>query len=214
MQQQVNLYHPMFRKQEKVFSARTLLQTLMIILVGLVVFSAYTKWQVNSLENELSGLEKQASNRTAQIERLTKQLPPKRKDSRLQQEVDELAQEVDIKQKLVTALSQSEFGDTGGFSAYLEGLSRQHLAGMWLKHIDLSKGGNAVNLHGSTYHPELVPQYLQRLSGESVFAGKTFNSLVMQRSAEQGWVDFDLKSQNDKDSVQKVAKSGGRTRVK
>jgi hypothetical protein len=141
-------------------------------------------------------------------------MPAKKKDVRLQQQVDDMTREVDIKQKLVAALSRSEFGDTKGFSAYLEGLSRQHVQGIWLKRIHLNKGGNAINLSGSTYQPDLVPQYLQRLSHEEVFAGKTFSSFLMQRSAADGWVDFDLRSQTDGNSKTKVASHTPRTRVK
>lgn len=192
MRQQVNLYHPMFRKQEKVFSAKTLLQSTLIILIGVVMFSVYAKWQVIALESELENLEQQQSNNLRRIERLSKQFPAKQKDARLEARVKEMQQESSTKQRLIQVLSTRSFGVTTGFSSHLEGLARQHLDGMWLKRINLIDGGSRLSLAGSTFAPELIPQYLQRLSAEEVFAGAEFQTFKMQRAADKRSIDFTL----------------------
>ena len=42
MMQQINLYQPIFRKEEKIFSAKTLLIGNLLVLVGLVVLYGAT----------------------------------------------------------------------------------------------------------------------------------------------------------------------------
>ncbi len=200
MIQQVNLYHPMFRKQEKVFSARTLLQSTLIILIGIVLFSAYAKWQVIALESELGNLEQQQTSRLQRIEKVSKQFPVKQKDVRLEASVREMQQESSTKQRLIQVLSTRSFGVTSGFSSHLEGLARQHLDGMWLKSISLTDGGSRLGLVGSTFQPELVPRYLQRLSAEEVFAGAEFRTFNMQRAADKRSIDFTLIAKSEKNA--------------
>ncbi|GMR07387.1 MAG: hypothetical protein BMS9Abin26_0390 [Gammaproteobacteria bacterium] len=200
MIQQVNLYHPMFRKQEKVFSARTLLQSTLIILIGIVLFSVYAKWQVIALESELGNLEQQQTSRLQRIEKVGKQFPVKLKDARLEARVGEMQQESSTKQRLIQVLSTRSFGVTSGFSSHLEGLARQHLDGMWLKSISLTDGGSRLGLVGSTFAPELVPQYLQRLSAEEVFAGVEFRTFNMQRAADKRSIDFTLMAKSEKNT--------------
>ena len=43
--QQVNLYQPIFRKQKKVFSARALVQAVVLVAVALGGIFGYSRWQ-------------------------------------------------------------------------------------------------------------------------------------------------------------------------
>ena len=47
IQQQINLYHPIFRKQEKKFSAKAMFQAGAVVVGGIVIMYAYSAWQLN-----------------------------------------------------------------------------------------------------------------------------------------------------------------------
>ncbi len=68
---------------------------------------------------------------------------------------------------------------------------------------------------GQALKAELLPRYLQRLSTEPVFAGKTFETLLMSRDHDRpGRVDFELHGVGEKPSTAKTGKAyaanGGR----
>ena len=56
MNQQINLYHPIFRRQEKKFSARAMLQASGLLLAGTVIMYAFPSWQGGALRIVVPGL--------------------------------------------------------------------------------------------------------------------------------------------------------------
>jgi hypothetical protein len=50
MSQQINLYNPLFLRKQKYFSARTMLQSLGLIAVGLLALYLYALVQTRGLE--------------------------------------------------------------------------------------------------------------------------------------------------------------------
>ena len=56
----------------------------------------------------------------------------------------------------------------------------------------LEAGGNAIDLAGRSGSAEQVPQYLQKLSGEQAFKGRTFGGLALR--VEETGVSFRLGS--------------------
>ena len=52
MSQQINLFNPIFLKQEKHFSALTMAQGLGAIFLAAILFTAYTAYQLSSLQAE------------------------------------------------------------------------------------------------------------------------------------------------------------------
>jgi len=57
--QQVNLYQPIFRKEEKKFSTVAMLQAMGLVVVGVAAIYAYTWWHVGALKSELKRAEQQ-----------------------------------------------------------------------------------------------------------------------------------------------------------
>jgi Tfp pilus assembly protein PilN len=103
-----------------------------------------------------------------------------------------LTDEVGRAVKLADALGAGGFGNAAGMSGYLIGLARQRIEGLWLTRIDIREGGDAINLSGRSITAEQVPQYLQRLSAEQAFKGRTFGGLAVQK--DDAGVSFRLGS--------------------
>lgn len=191
--QQINLYQPLFRKQEKIFSAKTMLQGAGLVALGMAAFFAYAAWQTRSLESQVAQFERQRDEATRRVTDLARTMPERSKSMALEQEVVRLRSDLRSKQQVVARLADRSTGNTSGYSAHLEGLARQRLPLLWLTHIGLRRGGSVVELRGSALNPEQVPQYLQRLSAETAFSGVEFRQFTLSRAEKAPQqVDFVL----------------------
>lgn len=186
MNQQINLYQPMFRRQEKVFSAMTMLQTICLFLVVLGIIYFYGQYQIKPLQAQLRKLNRDVSSLQGQVDRYREQVPPPARSQLLENEIARLERELQERRKIQVILEQQELGNAHGFSAYMEALAREHVQGTWLTSVAINNGGRALKLQGKTLASELVPRYIQRLSNEDVLAGISFNVMELQRPAAAG----------------------------
>jgi len=195
VQQQINLYQPMFRKQEKIFSARTMLLVFAITIAFFAAIYGYARWNVYSLVAESAKLGQQHDNEMKRLDDLARRYPVKQKNRETEAELASLQQERKTKQFLIKTLSGRSIGNDEGFSSYFEGVARQRPDGMWLRRFELEQGGEVIGIHGSSLRPELVPAFLQRLSAEATFEDNGFQIFRMQRDATNAAaVNFSLRS--------------------
>jgi len=195
VQQQINLYQPMFRKQKKVFSSSTMLAVFVLAIVVFGGVFGFARWNVYSLEQQSENMKVSHAAEIARLEALSKKYPVKKKSLRLEDELKKLQKERKAKQYLVSTLSNRTIGNSDGFSDYFVGVARHRSKGMWLNRLELAQGGKVIGIHGSTLKPELVPQFLQSLAAEDSFRGSQFRVFSMQRDSEnQNKVDFSLRS--------------------
>jgi hypothetical protein len=195
VRQQINLYQPIFRKQEKIFSAVTLLQASLIVMAGMLLLYGYNFWQTQNIRLQLAQLEKQRNDNAAQVAQLERQYPEPVKSTALERRVAKEKKRLEARSKVVATLTMRAHSNTDGFSSHLEGLAKQRLPRLWLSQVTLFHGGTDVTLKGSTYDEEQVPQFLQRLSSEEGFGGTGFSSFLMTRPEEKpNQLDFQVSS--------------------
>jgi len=199
--QQINLYQPILRKQEKVFSAKTLLQGNLLVLGGLMLLFAYTLLQTQRLQSQLDEVTQQRNERVQNLNTLRAQYPEKVKDSTLQTKVEQLRKQLQNSQALLAAVQNYEDSPTEGFSGQLAGLSRQDLRSLWLTHIAV-RGQHQLVLEGSALSPQDIPILIQRLGVEPGFSGTSFQRVEIQANEKTGQVDFTLNtSRMEKDAT-------------
>jgi hypothetical protein len=189
--QQINLYQPILRKQEKVFSAKTLLQGNLLVLAGLLLLSGYTLFQTRQLQEQLVEATQQRDDRIQRLDTLRRQYPQRVRDQTLQQQVEQLRAQLQESEQLLAAVENYEDSPTAGFSAHLAGLARQDLRSLWLTRITV-RGQRQLALEGSALSAQDVPLLLQRLGKEPVFGGTEFQHVEIQANEETGQVDFFL----------------------
>ena len=192
MQQQINLFQPVFRREAKVFSARALAQVLALALVLIVAGVALLQMQLGrhkatrdlldgqyrTLETQLNALEAKAD--AGQIAALDARI--KTLESQLADGSGELAE---IQQQVIARSS--------GFAPVFTALARHPLHGLWLTGIQLKDGG--LELKGTTVDPELLPRYLAQLGEDADLAQWSLTTVQMERSAVvPGQVHFTLAS--------------------
>ena len=181
MNQQVNLYHPIFRREEKKFSAATMLLAGLLVLAGIVLMYGYAWWRTYALRAELQGGDVQHAGAIARLNDLSKKLPMRHGDVRLVQEVRDLERRIQAVQLIRTYAKPDLFKGSAGYSGYLVAMARQSSSGLWLTGLTIAGAGEQLMLSGRTTSPELVPGYLQRLAGEKSLAGLQFEVFQMTR---------------------------------
>ena len=181
MIQQINLYQPIFRKERKVFSSPTVMQITAIFVLALFLIYIYSLWQTRLLNRQLASLQKQEQQGTAHLTQLEHSIPKATADPSLVAALKKAETERDLKQQALNLVSTRSLGSTTGFDAQLEGLARQDLRGLWLTDIHFTEGGEQFTLEGDTQEGRLVPAYLARLSGETVFKGMQFRTLSIEQ---------------------------------
>lgn len=208
MQQQINLYQPIFRRQEKRFSAKKLLGLFVGAAIFFTAVYGYARWNVHALETQLVDMQKQYNRELKRVDELSRQFPVKQKNLAMEQQLTRLRVERDAKQTLIGLLrGKSAFGNVEGFSGHMEGIARQRLDGMWVTGFSLNSGGESIDIHGSSLSPELVPQFLQKLSAERSFTGAEFRVFKMQRDAKnRAAIDFVLQTQQGTAQTQGAAR--------
>lgn len=189
--QQINLYQPILRKQEKVFSAKTLLQGNLLVLGGLVLLSAYSLFQTRQLQSQLAEATQQRNERMQRLSSLSAQYPQRVKDETLQKQLEQLRLQLQNSQALLGAVANYEDTPTQGFSSYLAGLAREDMRSLWLTRIDV-RSQHQLALQGSALSAQDVPTFIQRLGKEPAFSGISFQRVEIQANEKTGQVDFTL----------------------
>jgi hypothetical protein len=207
MSQQINLYNPLFLKQEKHFSARTIGQALGLIVLGLGAVYVYALVQTRAAESLARDTGNQVSAQREQFTTLTAKFSPEGRNKALEAEVARLDAEVKARQALLAVLGTGELGNTAGFSEFLAALGRQAVPGVWLTGLNIGESGNDLQVHGRALRPDLVPAYLKALNNEPMMRGRSVTEMKLaarsaaapaspgaagQSSGPQRFVEFSL----------------------
>jgi hypothetical protein len=181
MSQQINLFNPIFLRQQKIFSLLTMLQALGLIVLGSGFFYGYALYQVTQLTRQSEESDRRFKAGQDSLTRYTSEFSPQQANKLLQDEVQNLEQQNLEQAKVVDTLKSGALGNTTGYSAYMQAFSRQVIEGLWLTGFNVIGDGAHITLNGSVLKPELLPAYIQRLNREAVIQGKTFSKLQMQQ---------------------------------
>lgn len=193
--QQVNLYQEELRKQKLNFSAAQLSQLSVVIFVVLSLVSGFKFWQLQQRQSFLAEQQQKQKLAMAEMQTLQQELSLRQKDLVLNKHLADKTKELENKQKVLTILSQDQFGNTNGFIEHVSGLARQRVEGLWLTQLRIAEGGTDVSMFGTTTSPSLLPKYLQRLSAEKAFQGTQFKNMLISRQQKQTqWLDFSLQN--------------------
>jgi Tfp pilus assembly protein PilN len=175
--QQINLFNPIFLKQKKHFSARTMLQGLAMIFLGSIAVVVYARWQLSGLNAEAVATANRLKATQDQLTRVVTDYAPKKKSSALEAEIAQAQADVTARRQVIDQVEKGDLGNTKGYSAYFRALSRQIVDGLWLTGFRID--GGEIELRGRALRPELVPEYIARLGREPVMKGKSFSTLEM-----------------------------------
>jgi hypothetical protein len=193
MHQQINLYQPVFRKQQKVFSSLTLLQISAAVLLLLTVIAGHTRWTLAAMETTALNLEQQHQDLAARMSALEDTYRTPDTES-VDNERDALQKNIDQRHYLLEQFDQLVLQHRGGFAAQFKALARLQVPGLWLEGVTV-KGDQQMEIRGMTLDPKLVPVYLQQLEQRGELPGATFETVSMTRvTNDQPYVQFVLRN--------------------
>lgn len=183
MNQNVNLYHPIFRKQAKKFSARTMLQAAGIVLSATVAIYAFNLSQVTSLRSELAQAQQQSETAAQRLTEVTQKFSGHIVATGIGDEIVRLEQEISARSRLQRLMQEGSLGNDQGYSEFFIAFARQHVPGMWITRLDIRGQGESMTVEGRSSVPDLVPRYVRKLSQEPRLAGTQFRLFEVTRPA-------------------------------
>lgn len=186
MKQQINLYRPIFRKQQKKFSSLAMLQAGGAVVVGIAALYGVMLWQASAARSELKQVERQLAIASKRLQEASQKFGPGAKSQLLEDQVTQLEKQVAARLQVRELLSRGLFSNTTGFSEFFVAFARQHVNGVWLTGFDIVGAGESMRLQGRTVDPAQVPRYVQRLSAERSLAGREFQVFTLSRPEPTG----------------------------
>lgn len=179
MSQQINLFNPIFLRQEKYFSAKTMVESLVLILVALCAFYVYAHSEVRSFEDVAADAAHQLADTRDHFINLGGSLSPQRRSKLLEAQVARAEGELRGKQALLASLQAAAADKAQGYSQYFAAFARQTLPGVWLRGFSVADGGEVLSIRGRVLHPDLVPAYIHALNKEEVMRGRSVTRLKL-----------------------------------
>lgn len=189
MKQQVNLYQYLphaykFRLSKKVVG---LTYGLLFFLLMLDFFHAL--WVHHKNIKEMNILEQSFRQQQKMLADIMVQFPMIN-PSDLQNSLQQLQKQLDLRLKIYATLSQGE-----GFSQYMSGLGEVIEPSVWLTEINFSNADRRMNLQGYALTSLAIEQYLDQLAKEKIFSGMLFSlqelTLVrVDKTNQYGYLSF------------------------
>lgn len=185
MMQQVNLYPESLRPKKEWLTMANGIWVAAFILFAVGLMVGWSYWQVHGLKSSISGMQDEMATYQKSIAEYDQILASRTPDPQLLEDEKNLKKSVENKTKLINQIDSLPLGSTRGFAKQLHALGEASLTGLWLTHIEVKKGGEAVSLQGKTTKAELIPAYLKQLKHSDVFVGKGFQLFAVNKDHKQ-----------------------------
>jgi hypothetical protein len=195
--QQINLYQKEFHDNRD-WRKTGIISAVMLTLVVLGGINAIQMYERGQLRAQLESKTQEIKNFEQTYAALKKNAKPRAQDMTLVAELENIKQTNSEKMRALNYLSGNGAGNTVGFSYLMEGLGRERdkINNLWLKKIKFGRGGYDLHLGGSSYEPDLLPKFVQALSGEAIYKNREFKEIKITRSeGSKKIMDFVLDTQ-------------------
>lgn len=182
MSQQINLYSPIFRKQEKVFSATTMLQGFVLIILVIAVSFYVVSLQTSVLQINVTESGRQLKSELERLKLYGAGDSPAERTKLLAERKKKLDASLASNTQALAAFDSDAVGRAQGYSDVLRALARISLDGVWLTRIQFAKGKGDLSIAGRATRADLVPAYLERLRSEETLRGREFSRLEVTQA--------------------------------
>lgn len=190
MRQEVNLYREEFRRQDSKLDLNRAGKYLLGLLLILGLVSAYMARENRQLDNELTAAQQTRDELLTRVTRLSEAAGSQDESGELARQLEQRQQELSTRRAVLGFLEDSEVGNESGFSQYLTGIANAYDEEMRITAVGITAGGAEVSLAGEVVEAEAVPLFLQRLARETVFRGKSFETVRIGSNDEDGMLEF------------------------
>jgi hypothetical protein len=194
--QEINLYEPIFRQEEKLFSAGTIGIGFGVVMGGLIVIALISWWHVAALDRQLQAIKAQDIAHERLVTGVNAMLDRGETREAIEARIKSLASELERRRQALEYLHTDFAGGPAGFAERMEALARQQIDGLWLKGAVFTAESGHLSLSGNATRAELVPMYLSRLASEPALAGAKLDLIEIHRpkGSEAGEIEFSVTS--------------------
>ena len=189
--QQINLYQERFQKKKLLLSAKQLAGLLVILLVSIALMSSLLQIELDHARQQNLAIKASQEKISDELNAANAELTQLLADNRTERKIADISREISARKKVLSFVDANQFGSGQGFSPYLLALSNLQVSNVWLDEIALAE--NYVRLRGSALSADLIPEYFNRFSEESIFQGSRFHIFQLGRNEATAWkVDFEI----------------------
>ena len=188
MNQQINLYQPIFRQERKLFSLRTVGMALAIVAVVLLGIWGFSIRNVAKLAREVESVQRQLEAQQRMAAKVGGQLSASTSPEAVQANVKRLSALLAERTRALELLRNGAAGSRDGFAARLSALARSHIDGLWLERLMIGPNENGSSgtaggllLEGRSTDAQLIPVYLQQLADQPELSGARFDEVIIDR---------------------------------
>jgi len=180
--QQVNLYQSSLKPKPFNIGFYALIAAVSILGIAIGIASVYLTDAVHDERDQVAQALKQLSDEQAKVKALESAQKKQDVDSALMTELAVWQKKIDDLKQAITALADTTHAH--GFSAYFQALANQAIAEVWLTSIRFDTEQQQIDLEGSTFKSDKIPDFLQQLQTEPAFHGRTFAQLHIETSEQ------------------------------
>lgn len=181
MSQQINLFNPALRPKKELLTAGLMAQVVLLFVVVLGVYGGYLHQQVAKLQQQRDALAQQTQAEQERMVQVAQQFPARRSSKALQDEIVATQDKIQQREQVFNVLKSGVVGVNGGFSGVMQAFARQNVEGLWLTGFSASSAGNQMRISGRALSPEMIPEYISKLSEEQALHGRAFTSLQVSQ---------------------------------
>ncbi|NKI92762.1 PilN domain-containing protein [Rhizobacter sp. SG703] len=183
MPQQINLYRPVLLATHRHFSARTIAQSLALVVAGTLAACAWVSFQRAALDRELQATSRQHAAERQSLQKAIAANPAAAlQTTSLEQSLQALKRQVGERERLLAELMRGRIVDGRSHSARLRLVARTVPASAWLDEIALHD--ETLSLSGRTLDPAALKPWIAGLSDEPLLAGQALTTLKVEQAGE------------------------------
>lgn len=177
MSQQINLILPELRPRHDWLAFPSVM---VMAAIGVAIMATAATWgyfRVQTLTATQAQLDGEAKALQQQVQSLSQQIASRKGNQALQDEINHLKDMLQQRDAILSVVEAGKLSPGSGYAEVMRGFARQTMDGLWLTEFSFS--GSDARIRGRLTDPSLLPQYIRRLNGESVFQGRRFAALHM-----------------------------------
>lgn len=193
MEQQINLYQKEQKRKEMV-SFMQMVQAVSALGIVLLLLTIYQTYNYFSQKRTLTSLQQKQAEINKQLKLTEGKLPVVQTRDQLLSEIKAEEEEKKFREQVLATLNNLQISRTGGFSKYMKALAKETVSGLWLTRFDFRGNGEFIALMGKALKPDQVPKFLEGLSRQVVFAGKTFQVFKLSADPKTEHINFVLET--------------------
>ena len=193
MNQQINLYQPIFRKERIVFSAQTIAWLALGLIMLLILWSLLVGQRVAGLEAELERQQQAEQRAVDQVTQMQANMPSDEPDAALAARVERLRARREGLRESLAVLKRRMPATELDLRRRLDALAARVPAGVWLTGIHMADQGQALAVSGNALEARLIPAWLEELSASEEFSGMGFRQVhIAERADDRPGVEFTI----------------------